>query len=44
MFEELSNIKSGRKDLKNFGFTIGFNIFAAIKKRHKKLIQRLKNR
>ena len=24
MFEELNSIKSGRKDLKNFGFTIGF--------------------
>ena len=24
MFEELNNIKSGRKDLKKFGFTIGF--------------------
>tara|TARA_B100000212_G_scaffold137320_1_gene103473 strand:+ start:258 stop:668 length:411 start_codon:yes stop_codon:yes gene_type:complete len=24
MFEELNNIKFGRKDLKNFGFTIGF--------------------
>ena len=24
MFEELNNIKFGRKDLKNFGYTIGF--------------------
>ena len=24
MFEELNSIKSSRKDLKNFGFTIGF--------------------
>ena len=24
MFEELNSIKSGRKDLKNFGLTIGF--------------------
>ena len=27
MFEEINNIKSSRKDLKNFGFIIGFILF-----------------
>ena len=27
MFEDLNSIKSGRKDLKSFGFTIGFFLF-----------------